>query len=103
MLEGDIEGGVRELREATQYMRVCDVRLDLALGLLAIVELAPPDHPARAEAAAEARTIIDGLGARALGDLLDAALATGPAATSGVRTPRAATNAPDSVTSPSAG
>ena len=55
MLEGDIEGGVRELREATHYMRASDVRLDLALGLLAIVELAPPDHAARAEAAAEGR------------------------------------------------
>ena len=103
MLEGDVEAGLRELREATGYMRLCDVRLDLALGLLAIVELAPVDHPARAEAAAEARTIIDGLGARALGELLDAALASGPAATSEIRTPRAATSAPDSVTSPSAG
>ena len=60
MLEGDVEGGLRELREATRYMRECDVRLDLALGLLAIVELAPVDHPARAEAAAEARGIIEG-------------------------------------------
>ncbi len=33
--------GLRDLREATRYMRLCDVRLDLALGLLAIVELAP--------------------------------------------------------------
>lgn len=54
-----------------------------------------------AEAAAEARTVIDGLGARVLGDLLDAALASGP--TTAARTPRVVTTVTDSVTSPSAG
>ena len=75
LLEGDVEEGLHDLREATRYMRLCDVRLDLALALLATVRLAPPDHPARAEAATEARSTIDSLGARALGDLLDASLA----------------------------
>ena len=94
MLEGDVEGGRRELREATRYMRECDVRLDLALGLLAIVELAPVDHPARPDAAAEARGIIEELGAVALSDLLDTALAAGPpalsVATAPYRVPRPA-------------
>ena len=101
MLEGDLEKGLRDVREATGYMRVCDVRLDLALGLLAVVRLAPADHPARAEAATEARSIIDGLGARALGDMLDAALAVAPAADPATPASRAATTAIDSVVSPS--
>jgi tetratricopeptide (TPR) repeat protein len=102
MLDGDVDGGLRDLREATRYMRLCDVRLDLVLGLLAIVELAPADHPARAEAATEARAIIDDLGARALGDLLDAALAERPGTASAAPT-RAAATVPVSVTSPSPG
>jgi class 3 adenylate cyclase/predicted ATPase len=71
ILEGRVDGGVRDILEAARYIRECDARFDLAQVLLGLVLLAPPDHPAVPEAATEARAIIDELGARALGDLLD--------------------------------
>jgi hypothetical protein len=71
MLEGRVDEGVREILEAARYIRECEVRLDLAQVLLGLVLLAPPDHPSVPEAAREARTIIEELGARAMGDVLD--------------------------------
>jgi tetratricopeptide (TPR) repeat protein len=100
LLEGDVDEGMHDLREATGYMRLCDVRLDLALALLAIVQLAPHDHPARAEAAHEARSIIDALGARALGDMLDRA---SPPSGSSAAPPAATISAGLPSTAPSSG
>jgi class 3 adenylate cyclase/tetratricopeptide (TPR) repeat protein len=82
ILEGRVDDGVHEILEAARYIRECGARFDLAQLLLALVLLAPPDHPAVPEAVAEARAIIDQLGARALGDLLDR---VAPPVGSGVR------------------
>ena len=71
ILEGRVDEGVREILEAARYVRECEARLDLAQVLLGLVLLAPPEHLSVPEAAREARTIIDELGARALGDVLD--------------------------------
>jgi hypothetical protein len=71
MLEGRVDEGVREILEAARYVRECEARLDLAQVLLGLVLLAPPEHPSVPEAVREARTIIDELGAHALGDVLD--------------------------------
>jgi class 3 adenylate cyclase/tetratricopeptide (TPR) repeat protein len=71
IMEGDVDGGVHDVLEAARYVRECGARFDLALVLLALGLVAPADHPAVLAAVAEARAIIDDLGARALGDLLD--------------------------------
>jgi hypothetical protein len=71
ILEGRVDDGVREILEAARYVRECEARFDLAQVLLGLVLVSPPDHPAVPEAVREARTIIDELGAHALGDVLD--------------------------------
>ena len=81
ILEGRVDDGVHEILEAARYMRECGSRFDLAQALVGLALLAPVDHPGVPEAIREARAIIDELGARAVGDLLDR---VAPPAASGV-------------------
>ncbi|MFI5254859.1 MAG: hypothetical protein ACHQ15_05325, partial [Candidatus Limnocylindrales bacterium] len=77
ILEGDVEGGLRDLREGTRYIRLVGAQFDLLYATIAMVHVLPIDHPARAEASQEARSLVAALGAEAMGRILERATSTG--------------------------
>jgi tetratricopeptide (TPR) repeat protein len=83
IMDGDIDGGLRDLRDSMRYMRLSGAQLDLLFNLINAAYILPADHPARAEMIDEARAIATGMGAVTLLRILDQASAppTAPAST----------------------